>query len=127
MRYLHDTLAATVRFLDAVDSPHVGVTLDAGNVLAMENSPSMDEMLAALAARTSIAHLKNFYRTFHGQVVMSRLKDGDVNNRQLLSGLLRAGFEGPFVIEAPGSGDRLAWAAEDLRYILELLEQSVAS
>jgi sugar phosphate isomerase/epimerase len=123
MRYLHDTLAATVRFLDAVDSPHVGATLDAGNILAMENPPTMDEMLAALASRTSIAHLKNFYRTFHGQVVMSRLKDGDVNNRQLVSGLLRAGFRGPIVIEAPGSGDRLSWAAEDLRYILELLEE----
>ena len=124
MRFVHDTLAATVRFLDALGSSRVGVTLDAGNVLAMENPPSLEEMLAALAPRTTIAHLKNFYRTFHGQVFMSRLKDGDVNNRQLVGGLLRAGFHGPFVIEAPGSGDRLSWAGEDLRYVLELLEQT---
>lgn len=127
MRYVHDTLAATARFLEEVNSPHIGVTLDAGNVLAMDNPPTMEEMLAVLAGRTSIAHLKNFYRTFHGQVFMSRLKDGDVNNRQLVSGLLRAGFQGPFVIEAPGSGDRLSWAAEDLRYILELLEEAQAA
>jgi len=123
MRYVHDTLEATVRFLDQVGSPHIGATLDAGNILAMADPPSLPEMLEALAARTTIAHLKNFYRTFHGQVFMSRLRDGDVNHRQLVGGLLRAGFRGPWVIEAPGAGDRLSWAAEDLRYVLELFAQ----
>lgn len=123
MRYVHDTLPATVRFLDEVGSPQIGVTLDAGNILAMADPPTMHEMLEAVGARTTIAHLKNFYRTFHGQVFMSRLRDGDVNHRQLVAGLLKAGFRGPWVIEAPGAGDRLSWAAEDLRYVRELLAQ----
>jgi len=121
LNYLHDTVEATQRLVTQAGSPRLGYTLDLGNYLLMAPSPSVDEILDRTLAGAVTLHIKNHLETLDGRPILGRLKDGVINYRHVLRRAAESGFDGPIVIESAASGDRQAWAAEDLAYLKTLL------
>ena len=117
MQTIHDVAASTLRIIEAVDSPHLRVNYDAGNMYSVGHSEPAEEALDQLREHVTYAHLKNC-REINGQFDYHwSLAGGDLDYRRLVASLVTGGFGGPYCIEYSGSGDRDHASREDLRYL----------
>ncbi len=121
MGYLHDLPASARRLSDLIDHPATGANLDYGNVVYFPKRPSLAEAIETLGPRLYYVHLKNSVGLPSGGRLATALADGEINHREYLSLLARAGFEGPVCIEAPRPGDREWFAVQDLGYLKAVL------
>lgn len=96
---------------DGVASPAVQVYYDIGNATAFENDPV--EEIAALGSRIAAVHIKDF----QGEL----LGEGVVNIPGSIDALKQIGYDGDLILETPPTDDARAAAAQNLRYLRDLL------
>lgn len=122
MCYLNDTMQSTMRLVNEIDSPAIGVNIDYGNLVYFGGCPSIIEALEMAGDRLFYIHLKNSVGIDGGGRIPSGLAQGDINNRELLKALRQKKYTGPICIEIPRAGDREWYAAEDRTYLKKLME-----
>lgn len=122
MVYLHDTIDAVKRLVARIGRPSVGLNLDYGNLVAFPEHPSLEEAMESVRGILHYVHLKNSVAVpdAPGRIAIG-LGDGEINTRQLLRLLGRAGYDGPICLEGPRSGDREWFARQDIAYFRQLL------
>ncbi len=121
MLYLHDTVAATLKLVERIDRPNVGVNLDYGNIVYFPGHPAIKETISQIGKRLYYVHLKNSIQLFDGERIPTALSEGAINHREYISTLLESGFDGPVCVEAPRSGDREWYAQQDITYIKSVI------
>ena len=124
MGCLADLPEPTAKLLDMIGSPAVGANLDYGNMAYFPSPPSLADAVDTLSGRIYMLHMKNVLHVDvgdHKAPVACGLGDGVINNREFLTRLRDAGFDGPICIEAPRQGDREWYAQEDIRYLKSVL------
>ncbi len=120
--YLHDTIEATKKLIDAIDRPAIGANLDFGNMLGFDGHPSLEESIRTFGDKLHYVHLKNSASVRGGSFrIATALGEGQINNREFMMLLMDIGYEGPVCIEAPRPGDREWFAQQDLAYIKSVL------
>ncbi len=122
MSYLHDSMEGTLELLRRIDSPHVGVNLDYGNIINFPNAAPLEETIAAAGDKLFYVHLKNSIGLGGGPRLKTSLGGGEINNREFLRILKSRSYSGPIAIESPRSGDREWFAVEDLAYLNLVLD-----
>ncbi|MBO9605126.1 MAG: sugar phosphate isomerase/epimerase [Paenibacillaceae bacterium] len=117
MLYLHDMPAATLKLIEAIGSPAVGVNLDYGNLVYFEPHDSLEDTIDLVRDRLYYVHLKNSIAFPGGTRFPTALAEGEINHRHFLQRLKAVGYAGPICIEAPRPGDREWYAQQDVAYI----------
>lgn len=117
MSSLTDLPAPTMKLVNMIGSPAIGVNMDYGNTVYFPKYPSLAETIALYGDKLFYTHLKNSVSVpGTGKQMPTALGDGAINHREYLSLLKERGFTGPIGIEAPRSGDRLWFARQDFAY-----------
>lgn len=121
--YLHDTVAASIRLVDAVNHPALGILWDHTNLLLFPNPPSIADSLTEIGPRLSYVHMKNFMQApVNGSFLIGALSDGIVDVREQARRLVENGYSGAICIESPREGDREWFAKQDFNYLRSLME-----
>ena len=107
---------AARRILDQLQAPHLGIVLDAANLIAPEQAVHqqaiLDQAFDLLGADLLLAHAKDHDAT--GRVVAPG--DGIINLPAFVAGLRKAGYTGPLI----GHGFDVAQTAQAARVLREL-------
>ncbi len=124
MHFIHDTPEATVKFVNMVDSPAVGINMDYGNTVYFPKQPSVVDTIDMYGDKLFYTHLKNSV-AIPGAIGRqpTSLDGGVINHRTYLIKLKEVGFDGPIGIEAPRPGDRVLFAKQDFEYFDSLYKQ----
>ncbi len=122
MNYLHDSIEGTLELLERIDSPHVGVNLDYGNISNFKKASPLESTIDAAGEKLFYVHLKNSIGLEDGTRIKTALSSGDINNREFVRILKNRGYSGPIAIESPRAGDREWYAVEDIAYLNRVLE-----
>jgi len=120
--HLHDTTAGTLRLLDAVNRPNLGVNLDIYNLVARGEAPLW--ALEQLWPWLRIVHLKNV-RTIDGAPQPCGLAEGEMDYVPFLRALAARGYEGYVSIEWFGAAPERA-AATELAFLRQTLGGALA-
>lgn len=121
--YLHDTLEATLRLVNEVNSPHVGLLWDHVNLSLFPQPPSFAEVIEGAGKKLFYVHFKNLLVPSSEFLAISSLSGGILNIRDQLAQLKASGYTGPFCLECPRPGDRERFLEEDVAYFRELLKE----
>jgi sugar phosphate isomerase/epimerase len=124
MRQLTDTLAGTLRLLERVPTPVVGVTLDFSNLSFSDER--MSEAIPALADRIYNTHVKNGTIGADGSWHFHALDTGLTDYAEVLAGLRSMGYTGYLSVECLGSDARekpLETAGRDLEILRAALRE----
>lgn len=121
--YLNDTIESTIRLVDMIDNPAVGINLDYGNIVYYKDYPSLKDTINQIGDRLYYVHLKNSVDSGNGGRIPTGLADGDINHREYLKILEERKYEGPVCIEFPIRGDREWHARRDLAYLKGLMQE----
>lgn len=119
--YLHDTIEASLRLVNGIDSVHVGILWDHANLMLFPECPTLAEAVAAMGSRLFYVHLKNLLVPPSNFLAVTSLSGGILNIREQVALLRRHNYAGPFCIESPRAGDREQFAHEDLDYLRGIL------
>lgn len=123
--YLHDSVPASMRLVNEIDSPHVGVLWDHANLQLFQNPITVKDAVKEIGDRMYYVHLKNILFPTSRFLAVSSLSSGIINVREQVRLLYQAGYRGPLCIEAPRQGDREQFAREDLAYLREVVRDVV--
>ncbi len=127
--FIHDLPSPTLRLVERIGSPSVGVNFDYSNICINPAGCSLEEAFGTLKDYIFEAHLQNCFK-LHVQkyynFISCGLKDGVINVRKEIRLLKEAGFNGPLVVETPRDGDRETFAQEDLSTLRRLLAEEWA-
>ncbi len=128
MYYLHDLAETAMKLCELIDRPNFGVNLDYGNTQYFTSSVlPLEEAIDRCGKKLFYTHLKNCYHVSRLDtpdarfLIPSGLGEGAINHRAYLKKLRDAGFDGLIGIEAPRSGDREWFAAQDIAYTKSVL------
>ncbi len=115
--HIHDTPEQTMKLVNLIDSPAIGVNMDFGNTVYFREHPSVEEAIDLYGDKLFYTHLKNSSAIpGTGNRTGTPLSDGEINHRLYLAKLREVGFSGPIGIEAPRAGDRRYFAERDFSY-----------
>ncbi|MBA4863036.1 sugar phosphate isomerase/epimerase [Streptomyces sp. PSKA54] len=121
----------TVRLVQDIALPNVGVNPDIGNLVRLHRPvPDWEELLTPVLPYTNYWHIKNYYRDYDPATgayftVPAPAESGVINYRRALELALRAGFDGPICVEHYG-GDGLSVAAANRDYLRRILSVKLA-
>ena len=113
--YIHDLPQATMKLVEMIDSPVIGVNMDYGNTFMFPNRPTLAEAMATYGDKIFYVHLKNL-RYVGSTWISTALEDGEINHREYLSGLKALGYDAPIALECISSGDKIYFAKRDFEY-----------
>lgn len=119
----------SVRFVEAVGLPNVGINADIGNLLRLHRPVEhWQEMMEKLAPFAKYWHVKNYTRTedpVSGAIVThpAPLESGIVNYRAAIRMALAHGFHSAFLCEHYG-GDGLSVSAANRDYLRRILPRN---
>lgn len=122
--YLHDTIEATMRLVDGINSEHVGALWDHANLSIFPTCPTLQEAIKQIGNKMYYVHLKNLLFSPAHFLAVSSLSAGILNIREQVRLLKESGYNGSFCIEAPRPGDREHFLREDLGYLKDLLNEA---
>lgn len=123
MGTIHDLPTTTMKLIDMIDNPFVGVNLDYGNVVFFNDAPSLRESIDTIGSKLFYIHIKNPIALPDGSRYIVGLGDGQINHREYMSLLKQTGYSGPICLEAPRPGDREYYAVQDLAYFKSLIRE----
>ena len=98
-------------FIDAVDSPWVGIYLDTANMMAYGHP---EHWIRSLGKRISKVHFKDFSRAQHSFV---NLLDGDTDWPVIMDELRRIGYDSTLIHEVGGDRQTLVELGDRMRRI----------
>ncbi|MCC7300645.1 MAG: sugar phosphate isomerase/epimerase [Verrucomicrobia bacterium] len=124
--YLHDIAASCQKLMTATNHDAIGINYDHGNICINKHGESIADVFKLVGDKIYYAHLKNLMKqpgmVLPGGFIGTRLKDGHINNRDIvdrLRGTLRSGM---LALEYPCTGDSILAAKEDMEYMRSLKE-----
>lgn len=130
---LTDCAKATVKLLEMVNHPNLGVNFDFGNLYLIPRAEPLDEALALLREKIGYVHVKNFRRAVPAwwflplprfRWSLTLLEEGEIDYSQVVEGLRRMGYCGYWTCEAPGlRGNANVHAAHDIAYLRKLITE----
>lgn len=124
--YLHDSVPASMKLVNGIDSPHVGVLWDQANLQLFQNPITVADAVKEIGDRMYYVHLKNLMFPTSRFLAVTSLSAGIINVREQIRLLYQTGYRGPLCIEAPRQGDREQFAREDLAYLREVVGEVTA-
>lgn len=122
MNYIHDLPEATMKLVNLIDSPAIGVNMDFGNTVYFHEHPTVKETIDIYGDKLFYIHLKNSSPAADGRKG-TFLCEGEINHRIYLKKLKEVGYAGPIGIEASRLGDRYWFAQQDLAYYKAVAEK----
>lgn len=124
MNYIHDIPSSTIKLVNLIDSPSIGINMDYGNTVYFPDQPDVEKTIEIYKNKLFYTHLKNSNPV---PVSLKRfpcaLSEGEINHRIYLKKLKEIGYKGPIGIEAPRPGDREWYALCDFNYAKKLIEE----
>lgn len=118
--YIHDLPEPTMKLINLIDSPAIGVNMDFGNIVKFPKHPSLTDAIDIYGDKLYYVHLKNSLPVA-GDRMATAMSDGEINHREYLEKLKQIGFEGPIGLEAVRSGDKRWFAQQDVDYIKSVM------
>jgi len=125
-----DNSKSTIDLLNMVDSDHVYVNPDLGNILWHYDEPeeSCEDAILALASRSRYWHCKSLQRVHVPELDRSffirvPLPDGDIDYRFAINTMLDAGYDGYLALEGTNTGDHLSKDNRSVEYIRNILTE----
>ena len=122
MNLIHDTPEATIRLIELIGSPNVGVNMDYGNYYWHQRCKSLEETFKIYEGRILYFHLKNAIKLPNFVRFQTQLGEGQINHREYLSLIKKYDIKAPIVLESPRDGDREWYAKEDIAYIKSVMD-----
>jgi sugar phosphate isomerase/epimerase len=123
--YLHDLPASSKELVDKINHKNIGLNLDLGNLTAFTEAIDFSKVIKECGDYLFMLHLKNMYQIplrKYKKNIICPLSEGVINYRLFFKTLKEhTNFNGPIVIEFPGSGDREYFAVKDIEYLKGLL------
>lgn len=126
------TAASAVRFVESVCMENVGINPDVGNLIRLHRPiEDWQEIYEATLPYANYWHLKNYTRDEAGDGTWftstpSKLEDGLINYRQVISDALGLGYDGVFVMEHYG-GDSLGVCSSNAQYVRSIIDGYLAT
>ena len=123
------TADSSVRFVEAVGLPNVGINADLGNLIRLHRPVEhWQQMMEKVAPFAKFWHVKNYTRTedpVSGAIVThpAPLETGIINYRAAIRMALAHGFQSAFLCEHYG-GDGLTVSAANRQYLRRILPRS---
>lgn len=122
MGYLHDLAWASKKLCDMIDKPNFGINLDYGNTVYFAGRiDPLEKTIDICGEKLFYTHMKNSVPGIPRRMPTA-LSEGEINHRHYVKKLEEVGFKGFIGIEAPRSGDREWYAAQDKIYIDHLVK-----
>ena len=117
-KYINDTPEASMKLVNMINSSAVGINMDYGNTVYLQNRPSLEETIDIYGDKLFYIHFKNSSPIPGTKArIPTNLGDGEINHCVYLQKLRDVGFDGPMCIEAPRGGDRIWFAKQDFEYL----------
>jgi sugar phosphate isomerase/epimerase len=124
--YLHDTATSCNKLMELAHHDAVGLNYDHGNIFINRNGESIADVFNLIGCKIYYAHLKNLLKpagmALPGGFAPTRLKDGHINNREIVGRLQDSLRSGMLALEYPCSGDGILAVKEDMEYMRSLKE-----
>ena len=125
-----DNSTATLRLLELIDAPNVGINPDLGNVYWTYDIPEETCEAAIVSSRTAYqllalqeslnrVHIPDLETAIYVQVP---LPDGEIDYRFAIAAALDAGFDGYLAIEGIRDGDQFHQDGRSVAYVKSVLE-----
>lgn len=127
--YLHDTATSCKKLMELTNHDAIGINHDQGNIFIHRHGESIADVFNLIGDKIYYAHLKNILKpagmTLPGGFIPTRLKDGHINNRDIVDRLNSSLRSGMLALEYPCSGDGILAVKEDMEYMRSLKEYSI--
>ncbi len=118
----HETGRQCRQFLEVLDSPNAGGSLDFVNLVRSEEEETPAEAIEVMGEKLFYCHLKNCVPADDGGVAFTTLESGDMDYSEVYGLLTKSGFAGPLCIEYSGGDDPELHAEEDYRFMKRLMD-----
>ena len=124
-----DNSTATLRLLELIDAPNVGINPDLGNIYWTYDIPeeTCEAAIVAVAPHINYWHCKSLKRVHIPELetaiyVQAPLPDGEIDYRFAIAAALDAGFDGYLAIEGIRDGDQFHQDGRSVAYVKSVLE-----
>ena len=124
-----DNSQATLRLLELIDAPNVGINPDLGNIYWTYDIPeeTCEAAITAVAPHVNYWHCKSLYRLHIPDLetaiyVQVPLPDGEIDYRFAIAAVLDAGYDGYLAIEGIRDGDQFYQDGRSVAYVKSVLE-----
>ena len=124
-----DNSQATLRLLELIDAPNVGINPDLGNIYWTYDIPeeTCEAAITAVAPRVNYWHCKSLYRVHIPDLetavyVQVPLPDGEIDYRFAIAAVLDAGYDGYLAIEGIRDGDQFHQDGRSVAYVKSVLD-----
>ena len=124
-----DNSSSTLKLLELIDAPNVGVNPDLGNIYWTYDIPeeTCEAAITAVAPHVNYWHCKSLYRVHIPDLetaiyVQVPLPDGEIDYRFAIAAVLDAGYDGYLAIEGIRDGDQFHQDGRSVAYVKSVLE-----
>jgi len=121
--YIHDLPVACRKIMDLVDHDCLGVNYDAGNLFLHREGGSIADAFRLIGDKIYYAHLKNLLKLPNSVMCVTHLKEGHIDQMEVMEGLKKHLRSGMLAIEYPATGDGVIAARRDMDYVRFLKEE----
>ena len=123
-----DNSSSTLRLLELIDAPNVGINPDLGNIYWTYDIPeeTCEAAITAVAPYVNYWHCKSLYRVHIPDLetaiyVQVPLPDGEIDYRFAIAALLDANYDGYLAIEGIRDGDQFHQDGRSVAYVKSVL------
>ena len=123
-----DNSRATLRLLERIDAPNVGINPDLGNIYWTYDIPeeTCEAAITAVAPHVNYWHCKSLYRVHIPELetaiyVQVPLPDGEIDYRFAIAALLEVNYSGYLAIEGIRDGDQFHQDGRSVAYVKSVL------
>ena len=124
-----DNSSSTLKLLELIDAPNVGINPDLGNIYWTYDIPeeTCEAAITAVAPQVNYWHCKSLYRVHIPDLetaiyVQVPLPDGEIDYRFAIAAVLDAGYDGYLAIEGIRDGDQFHQDGRSVAYVKSVLE-----
>ena len=124
-----DNSSSTLRLLELIDAPNVGINPDLGNIYWTYDIPeeTCEAAITAVAPQVNYWHCKSLYRVHIPDLetaiyVQVPLPDGEIDYRFAIAALLDVNYNGYLAIEGIRDGDQFHQDGRSVAYVKSVLE-----
>ena len=123
-----DNSGATLKLIELIDAPNVGINPDLGNIYWTYDIPeeTCESAIVAVAPHVNYWHCKSLYRVHVPDLetaiyVQVPLPDGEIDYRFAIAALLDVNYDGYLAIEGVRDGDQFHLDGRSVSYVKSVL------